>query len=166
MSGTGGARSHDGHSRSSGDAWVTAPDGARFWGRFGAAGLLVLDPNGAILLQHRVAWSHHGGTWGIPGGARHEGESAASAALREAHEEAGVPRAFVEIFDEHLLDLGFWSYTTVLARSNRSFEPVISDPESIDLQWTPIDDVTDRMLHPGFAAAWPALRAKFDDEPR
>ena len=44
-----------------------------------------------VLLQHRAEWSHFGGTWGIPGGARHEGESAVDAAVREAGEEAGVP---------------------------------------------------------------------------
>src|SRR5580692_6708509 len=67
--------------RDPGDAWVEGPDGQRFWGRFGAAGLLVWDPAAGVLMQHRVAWSHFGGTWGIPGGARKQGESAEAGAL-------------------------------------------------------------------------------------
>ena len=40
------------------------------------------------------------------------------------------------------------------------FEPVISDPESIALEWVHPADVELRPLHPGFAAAWPALRLR------
>ena len=54
-----------------GDGWVEIGDGRRFWGRFGAAGLLLRDPDGRVLLQHRATWSHFGDTWGLPGGARH-----------------------------------------------------------------------------------------------
>jgi len=52
----------------SGDAWVEGPNGERFWGRFGAAGLLVHDLRRGVLLQHRADWSHFGRTWGRPGG--------------------------------------------------------------------------------------------------
>ena len=68
--------------RDPGDAWVVAPTGEKYWGRFGAAGLLALDPERGVLLQHRVSWSHFGNTWALPGGARHEGESARDGALR------------------------------------------------------------------------------------
>ncbi len=78
--------------RDPGDAWVEGPDGQKFWGRFGAAGLLCWHRTDGILLQHRVSWSHFGGTWGLPGGARKQGEDAVSAAIREAAEEATVPR--------------------------------------------------------------------------
>ena len=78
------------HLRDPGDAWVEGPNGSRYWGRFGAAGLLVVDRERGVLLQHRAGWSHFGGTWGLPGGARKLGESAVDGALREAGEEAGV----------------------------------------------------------------------------
>ena len=68
--------------RGSGDGWVELPDGRRFWGRAGAAGLLAVTPDDEVLLQHRVAWSHFGGTWGLPGGARDVGESSIDGALR------------------------------------------------------------------------------------
>ena len=46
---------------------MEGPDGQRFWGRFGAAGLLVHDLRRGVLLQHRADWSHFGGTWGLSG---------------------------------------------------------------------------------------------------
>lgn len=144
--------------RDPGDAWVIAPSGERYWGRFGAAGLLAYDPARGVLLQHRVAWSHFGGTWGLPGGALHEGESAIVGAVREAQEEAGVPDGAVRRRFTSVLDLDIWSYTTVVADVLVPFEPVISDPESVALEWVPLDEVDALPLHPGFGAAWPVLR--------
>ncbi|WP_353987705.1 NUDIX domain-containing protein [Ruicaihuangia caeni] len=146
------------------DAWVTGPDGRRFWGRFGAAGLLALDPARGILLQHRATWSHFGDTWGLPGGARHEHESAYEAALREAEEEAGVPADAVRPLFETVLDLGFWSYTTVAVTVEHPFEARITDLESQALRWVPTTDVGSLPLHPGFAAAWPALHERLGRE--
>lgn len=148
----------------SGDEWVDLPDGRRFWGRFGAAGLLVRSPDG-VLLQHRAGYSHFGGTWGLPGGARHEGESAVAAAAREAEEEAGVPGDDLRLHFSSRLDLGVWSYTTVAAHVERAFKPVIGDAESIDLRWVLVDEVDGLDLHPGFGEAWPALRALLRIEP-
>jgi ADP-ribose pyrophosphatase YjhB (NUDIX family) len=111
-----------------------------------------------VLLQHRVSWSHFGDTWALPGGARHEGESACDAALREAAEEAGVPDASTRPRLLSVLDLGYWSYTTVVGDVAEPFEPVISDPESRELAWVPVEDVDLYPLHPGFAASWARLR--------
>lgn len=144
--------------RDPGDAWVVAESGDRYWGRFGAAGLLAVDPDHGVLLQHRVSWSHFGGTWGLPGGARHAGESARAGALREAQEEAGVPDGSIRLRVVSVLDLQIWSYTTVVGDVIEPFEPTISDPESVALEWVPVEAVSDRPLHPGFAAAWERLR--------
>ncbi|WP_245981463.1 NUDIX domain-containing protein [Frondihabitans australicus] len=170
------------------DGWVVAPDGRKFWGKAGAAGLLCVDGGGAdgggvgggqvgggqvggggadgqgrsggarILLQHRVEWSHFGGTWGIPGGARQFDESAVDGALRESAEEAAVPSDSLRLLFTSVVDLGIWSYTTVAARAITPFEPVISDRESEALEWVPVDRVDELPLHPGFAASWPRLR--------
>ena len=151
--------------RDPGDAWVEAPDGQRYWGRFGAAGLLALDADRGVLLQHRVGWSHFGGTWALPGGARHQGEDAATGAIREAQEEAGVPDGAVRARLESVLDVGVWTYTTLVADVVEPFTPVISDPESLELAWVPIDDVDKLPLHPGFAASWPLLRSLLPRHP-
>ncbi len=147
-------------SERNGEAWVSAPDGARYWGEYGAAGLLVYREGRGVLLQHRAEWSHHGGTWGLPGGARHAGESAEDAAMREAHEEADVPGAHLRVLFSSTLDLGFWSYTTVVVRAESDFEARITDPESIELRWVDIDQIAALPLHPGFAASWPQLRER------
>lgn len=151
--------------RDPGDAWVVAPTGEKYWGRFGAAGLLAVDADRGILLQHRVSWSHFGGTWGLPGGALHEGEAAIVGALREAQEEAGIPDGAVRPRFTSVLDLGIWSYTTVVGDVQEPFEPVISDPESVALEWVPIDKVAERPLHPGFGDAWPVLRSLLSVRP-
>jgi 8-oxo-dGTP diphosphatase len=151
--------------RDPGDAWVISPAGQRYWGRFGAAGLLALDPNHGVLLQHRAAWSHFGDTWGLPGGARHQGEAAVDGALREAGEEAGVPDGSVRPRFMSVLDLGFWSYATVVGDVVKPFDPAITDAESRELAWVPLAEVDDRPLHPGFADAWPHLRPLLDVRP-
>ncbi|WAL41701.1 NUDIX hydrolase [Brevibacterium sp. BRM-1] len=146
--------------RRPGDGWIETPQG-KFWGLYGAAGLLLHDPERGVLLQHRVEWSAHGGTWGIPGGAKDPDETAEQGALRESREEAGVPaaEADIDILDTHVVDKDGWSYTTVIARTRGRLEESISDAESLELAWVPLDRVEDYELHPGFAAAWPALRA-------
>jgi 8-oxo-dGTP pyrophosphatase MutT (NUDIX family) len=140
------------------DGWVVAPDGRKFWGRAGAAGLLVVDAHDRILLQHRVEWSHFGGTWGIPGGARQFDETAVQGALRESAEEAAVPGDALRLLFTSVVDLDVWSYTTVVARAVTPFEPVISDRESEALEWVGVTAVDDLLLHPGFASSWPRLR--------
>lgn len=142
-----------------------ADDGTRYWGRFGAAGLLAIDARRGVLLQHRVAWSHFGDTWGLPGGARHEGESAVDGALRESAEEAGVPAGAVRPRFMSVLDETVWTYSTLVADVAAPFEPVISDPESRELAWVPVDEVDSYPLHPGFGAAWPMLRGLLSVRP-
>jgi 8-oxo-dGTP pyrophosphatase MutT (NUDIX family) len=147
------------------DAWVVADDGTRYWGRCGAAGLLAVDPDRGVLLQHRVSWSDHGDTWALPGGALHEGEAAVVGAAREANEEAGVPPEALRLRWMSILDLGIWSYSTVVADVSTPFEPVIGDAESHSLEWVPVGEVDGYRLHPGFAAAWPRLRESLATRP-
>lgn len=144
------------------DAWVDGPHG-RYWGTYGAAGLLLAHPDAGVLLQLRAIWSHLGGTWGLPGGAIKADETPEAAAIREADEEAGVPPHRVTVLDTSILDLGYWSYTTVLARAEELFVPAIGDAESEALRWVPFDEVETLRLHPGFAAGWPALRLRLDE---
>ncbi|MCU1569311.1 MAG: pyrophosphohydrolase [Naasia sp.] len=149
----------------SGDEWVELPDGRRFWGRYGAAGLLVSAPGAGVLLQHRAGYSHFGGTWGLPGGARHEDESAVQGAIREAAEEAGVPGGALRLRFASRLDLGVWSYTTVVATVDQAFPPVIGDAESVALRWVPLEEVPALPLHPGLADTWDLLRPLLEVRP-
>jgi len=150
------------HLRDPGDAWVEGPDGKRYWGMFGAAGLLVMHRPLGVLLQLRAEWSHYGGTWGIPGGALKLGEEAVTAALREANEEAAVPEDKITVLHTVVLDLGFWSYTTVLGISQEFFEPRVTDHESVALEWVALEEVSTRELHPAFGKAWPELRVALE----
>lgn len=153
------------HPRNPGDAWVFADDGSKYWGRFGAAGLLAVDPARGILLQHRALWSHFGGTWGLPGGARHAGENAVDGAIREAGEEAAVPTDAVRPRFSHTLDLDVWSYVTLVADVIVPFDPHVADPESLEVRWVPLDEIDALPLHPGFGARWPELRHDLDRRP-
>lgn len=151
--------------RDPGDAWVESPTGERFWGRFGAAGLLVHDASRGVLLQHRAPWSHFGDTWGIPGGALQVGEAAVAAALREAQEEAAVPVGAVSTRATRVIDREVWSYTTVIAEAVHPFDAKVGDAESVALAWVPIERVTERPLHPAFGQAWPVLAQLLDSPP-
>lgn len=142
-----------------GDGWVHGPDGQGYWGLFGAAGLLAVDADGQVLMQLRGRISHQGGTWSIPGGARNEGESAEDTAFREADEEADVPRRCLRYRFERVVDLGFWSYTTVVADVVEPFRLLQPDGwETAELRWMPVADVAALPLHPMFAAGWEELR--------
>ncbi len=153
--------------RGDGDGWVVSESGAAFWGRHGAAGLLLRAPRAdglaAVLLQHRAPWSHQGGTWGLPGGARDSHETVEEAAVREAHEEAGlaahqlVVRTTVVTAEIAGPSGPHWTYTTVIADAPAQLETV-PNRESAELRWVAEDDVAALPLHPGFAASWAKLR--------
>lgn len=144
--------------RGDGDGWARCAQGHTHWGLYGAAGLLLWHDD-HVLLQHRALWSHHGGTWGILGGARNRGESAEAAALREAGEEAGVDPADVVTTAGHVDDHGGWSYTTVIGRVAEPLHLTALTAETIEVRWVPADDLGALPLHPGFAASWAAVRA-------
>lgn len=153
--------------RGDGDGWVVSEVGTYHWGVHGAAGLLLRAPwhdgTPAVLLQHRAAWSHQGGTWALPGGALDSHEQAHDAAVREAHEEAGL------LPDQILVHLSvvtatvpgptgpIWTYTTVVADAGELLQTV-PNRESTELRWVPEAEVTDLPLHPAFEKSWPRLR--------
>lgn len=146
-----------------GDGWSRCRLGHRHWGRYGAAGLLVVAPGPVVLLQHRAPWSHGGDTWGVPGGARRRAETATEAALRETVEETALDVAQVRIGGSHLDDHGGWSYVTMLGSVAEPL-PVRLERESTALRWVPVQEVDTLRLHAGFGVAWPELRRRIRTE--
>jgi 8-oxo-dGTP diphosphatase len=140
-----------------GDGWTHCALGHRHWGLYGAAGLLLWYGD-SVLLQHRALWSHHGGTWGLLGGARHRVESAEQAAQREAAEEAGLSADAYEVTGCHVDDHGGWSYTTVVAKAREAIVPTGLTGETLEVRWVPADHLHELPLHPGFAATWERVR--------
>jgi 8-oxo-dGTP diphosphatase len=182
--------------RGDGDGWVACRCGTAHWGRFGAAGLVLLRParpgprttggtvtgeittgdgstddgsTAEVLLQLRAAWTHQGGAWGVPGGARDSDEDDVAAALREAAEEAAVLPGRVRVTGTAPgLDHGDWAYRYVLAVVEPG-APAVGDAdgvlrprttESTELRWVPVGEVDTLPLHDGFRAAWPGLAAE------
>jgi 8-oxo-dGTP diphosphatase len=153
--------------RGDGDGWVVSDSGAHYWGRYGAAGLLLRAPRPdgtpAVLLQHRAVWSHQGSTWALPGGARDSHETPEETAVREAHEEAGLLDEHVEVrgtvLTAEVSGIGGtnWTYTTVVADAGQLLHTV-PNRESAELRWVGEDEVAELPLHPGFAASWQRLR--------
>jgi 8-oxo-dGTP diphosphatase len=140
-----------------GNGWVQCVQGHRHWGLFGAAGILITDGS-RVVLQHRAVWTHEGGTWALPGGARDSHENAVAAALREAVEETTLDPAHVTPYDEWIDEHGGWSYTTVLAHAASTVCLQPANAERVDIGWWNIGEVDTLELHSGFAAAWPHLR--------
>ncbi len=140
------------------DGWGSCALGHRHGGRVGAAGLLVHRAGSdgpELLLQQRADWSHHGGTWGTPGGALHVGESPEHGALREVREELGLLPDDLALGAHSVDDHGGWAYTTVLARPLRAIEPgdLRLDGESDGVAWIGLADLASVPLHPGFEAS-------------
>lgn len=149
------------------DAFIACSCGGCHWGLNGAGGVLAFRRGRGgveVLTQLRSARTHTGGTWSVPGGAVEWGESPVDGAVREFAEETQIGAEDLEILGTHADDHGDWAYTTVIARCEGA-EPV-PDYESAQLTWTALDGLpggsglASAPLHPGFAAALPALREK------
>jgi 8-oxo-dGTP diphosphatase len=149
-----------------GNGWVNCRCGQRHWGLHGAAGLVLLrrprdvaPDRQEILLQLRAEWTHQGGSWALPGGARDSHEDVTAAALREAREETGVEATALTVVGEHPgVVHPDWSYTYVIALARGPIEVVALTSESKELRWLGTGEVGRLPLHPAFREAWPALR--------
>ena len=142
--------------------WTYCGCGERHWGRYGAAGLLLTDPGRTgVVLQKRSRMVHYGGTWSVPGGGIEGLEGPVDAALREAHEEAGVVASSLRVLETIVgTDHGDWSYTYVLAEAERPADPRLGTSWEADrTRWVDLDTVARRRLHPGLRTDWPMLQA-------
>ena len=115
-----------------------------------------------MVLQHRALWSDQGGTWGVPGGARMPGETAEDAALREAAEEAGIDRQGVRLRESAGAPAPRLVLHDGARRRDPPVHPAVTDAESVELRWVPLDEVPALPLLPAFADAWPRLRERIE----
>ena len=153
-----------------GDGWVMCDCGRRHWGHNGAAGVLLARRDEAtgrvthVVMQHRALWSAEGGTWGIPGGAISDGESAIEGALRESFEEANITSQDIDVVGAYCESHGNWRYTTVFAfeKPGHCVNPCAHDDESMEIKWVPIDDVPKLKLLTAMRTDWPSFRARLD----
>lgn len=141
-------------------------DGHVRWGVFGAAGVVfvqrVSGGRPRVMLQLRSPYAHEGGTWSCAGGAIDKGETAYEAALREAAEEVGDIPPDHRLIGEHVFRPAIdWAYTTLVVEVDHAFGDSVNF-ETSAVEWIPVDEVDDRPLHAGFAAAWPHLRRIID----
>jgi 8-oxo-dGTP diphosphatase len=143
-----------------GDGFVRCRCGHAHWGLHGAAGLLLVRTDlehPAALLQLRAEWTHGGGTWALPGGARDSHESVIEAAIREAAEEVGVDSTRIDVRKVFSDDHGTWRYDTVIAFSFDDAGIYAANHETSGIEWVPLHDVHTYELHPGLAAHWSSI---------
>jgi septum formation protein maf len=153
-----------------GDGWVMCDCGRKHWGHNGAAGVLLARRDDAtgrvthVVMQHRALWSAEGGTWGIPGGAISDGETAIEGALRESFEEANITSQDIDVVGAYCENHGNWRYTTVFAfeKPGHCVNPCAHDDESMEIKWVPIDDVPKLKLLTAMRTDWPSFRARLD----
>jgi 8-oxo-dGTP pyrophosphatase MutT (NUDIX family) len=130
------------------------------YGQYGAAGLVLTNANGDVLLARRSGYVHRAGTWAFPGGALERGETEVDCAVREAEEEVGIRPSAVEVIRTAPgLDHGEWRYTYVIANLAPRERPIRFrlNWETDRVTWVPRDTVGALRLHPDLQDAWPDL---------
>lgn len=139
----------------SGDGFVELADGSRRWGRFGAAGILLRHEDESGMSRYFVARRskdiHNGGTWGVPGGARHREETPLAAAIREFREEIGYQLAEFDVTDVFEDDCGDWSYWTWLVEvADRNVGREVLNWETDEVRWVTATELAELDLFDAF----------------
>jgi 8-oxo-dGTP pyrophosphatase MutT (NUDIX family) len=166
----------------SGDGYVYGPKGEKFWGKFGASGLLVrhvdADGNETFLLARRgPALSSNVGKYSTVGGSLHRNETPEQGASREAQEEIGISGddlARIKKSGEHVFEHPSGAkYHNLLGdvRGKRpEFDPKTFDFETDAAVWVPRSQLekmaADGQLVPALAQELPNLLKKFPAPPK
>jgi mutator protein MutT len=140
--------------------WVQCRCGRQHFGPYGAAGLVLRNAAGLVLMTHRSEMVHFGGTWSFPGGALEFGETAAQAALREIDEELGVPAGAVEVGTIVVgMDHEDWRYTYVHGTVRPEWTELTFrlNWEAVDVSWVTPAAMVALPLHPDLRTDLPLL---------
>jgi 8-oxo-dGTP pyrophosphatase MutT (NUDIX family) len=138
-------------------------------GRLRPAGVLVLlgeeaGRAGILLTQRSSSLKHHPGQVAFPGGKVDAGDAdETAAALREAHEEVGLPLDAVRVLGTlapHRTVTGF-AVTPVLAVLERGFRPVAEAGEVAEIFVVPFDHVADPASYSVQSRAWRGQQRRY-----
>lgn len=126
---------------------------------------IVLRRGDRVLLTRQSATVHDEvGKWGLPGGARADGETYLLCALRETQEETGLSVAPTEVTTRHRITTieNSWRHITYVADYSGT-GPLGTDlaPDSTAAEWMPLDTIN-RLIDQGgttrdLAREWPEI---------
>ena len=112
-----------------------------------AAGIFFTDGQKVLMLKRR---EEDDGTWALPGGKAHKGESQIGAAIRETKEETGLEQIPGYRFEDLESHDGHKRFTCYLYRVRKPFDVVTLSEEHTDWDWMDLSDLEDHNLHPKF----------------
>lgn len=121
-----------------------------------------------FLTKRSSKLKHHPGQIAFPGGKQDEGDSdVIAAALREAHEEVGLPLADVDVLGvlpPHETVTGFL-VTPVVGWINRRFRPIPEPGEVAEVFSVPLAHVTDTCHYTTQARRWRGIYRRYYTAP-
>lgn len=116
-----------------------------------AAGIFFTDGKKVLMLKRR---EEDDGTWALPGGKAHKGESQIGAAIRETKEETGLESIPGYRFEDFTSHNGRKIFTCYMYRVRDTFDVTLSE-EHTDWEWMDLDDLDSQNLHPKFRESLP-----------